>query len=107
MLSVVAAALGPSHREWGGGSWDQQHRQSSSGSVASAVMLSVTFNTDLRCRRRLQGDLFHLRGQISESEVKSIMYQLLQVGARVCMCVHQCWLADLRCAYACVCTVRL
>lgn len=27
-----------------------------------------------------QGDLFHMRGQISEAEVKSVMYQLLQVG---------------------------
>jgi hypothetical protein len=29
--------------------------------------------------RLAQGDLFHLKGQISEAEVKSVMYQLLQV----------------------------
>lgn len=33
-----------------------------------------------------QGDLFHIKGQISESDVKSIMFQLLQV-TRVCLCV--------------------
>lgn len=39
----------------------------------------------LAAPHRAQGDLFHVRGQISEAEVKSIMLQLLQVrGARGC-----------------------